>query len=291
MMKNKALLLILAALPNIVLADSAVQSCQKALNAGDFSRAAEAGKQAEGYDGGMCRGKAQLANNDFGNAAASFAAAEKATQDNFQQMLAVTFLARAQQGANKIDDALASYDRSLKIAQQIKQQQGIMINLNESGQLLQSKGDIKGALERYLKAMPNAGNDNERSECDQLIAAAYSELGDHDKAIEYQLKSVLMEERSGDADHYLNARLELAAMAAKAKDFNRAQKEFDETMKLAQGASSDYWQARTMLYQSRMERARGNTEQAKLLLQNALGISNKIGAQALGNQIALELKQ
>lgn len=291
MIKNKALLIFLAALPNIVLADDAGQACQKALNTGDFTHAAEAGTQSKDYDGIMCRGKAQLANNDFTHAITSFAEAEKATKDDFQQMLAVTFQARALQGAEKADEALASYDRSLQIAQQIKQQQGIMVNLNEGGQLLQSKGDTKGALERFLKAAPSAANDNERSECNQLIASAYSELGEHDKAIEYQLKSVLMEERSGDADHYLNARVELAAIATKAKDFARAERELNETFKLAQGAGSDYWQARTMLYQSRMERARGNSEQAKSLLQNALGLSNKIGAQALGNQIALELKQ
>jgi len=288
---KRILLVSLMLTPCMAMADDAVQSCQKALSEGNYAQAVQAAQKGSGYEAVMCRGKAQFANSDYINAAMTFAEAEKAAKEPFEQMIATTFLARASQGAGKSDDALAQYDRSLKIAQQIKQKQGVMVNLNESGQLLQAKGDTKAALERFLQAQPYAANDNERSESQQLIAAAYSELGDHDKAIEYQLKSVLMEERSGDADHYLNAKLELAAISAKAKDYTRAQKELDESMKLAQGAGSEYWQARTMLYQSRMERARGNTDQAKVLLQNALNISNKIGAQALGNQIAQELKQ
>lgn len=288
-MSNKTLLFLTMLLPGIALADDALQACQKALGAGDYAQAAQLGQKAGGYAGAMCRGKAQLAAEDFTNAAATFGEAEKSTQEPFEQMLAITFLARASQGAGKTDEALGHYERSLKIARQIKQSQALMINLNEIGQLLQEKGQTKPALDRFLEAAPYAANDNERSECDQLIASAYNQLGDHDKAIEYQLKSVLMEERSGDADHFLNAKLELAAISTKAKDYPRAQKELEESLKIAQNAGSEYWQARTMLYQSRLERARGNAEQAKILLNNALDIANKIGAESLSGQISSEL--
>lgn len=288
---KKTVLLYLMTLPALALADDALQACQKALAAGNFAQAAQTGQHATGFDGAMCKGKAQLAMNDFTNAATAFSEAENSAKEPFDKMLAITFLARASQGAGKTDEALGQYERSLMLAQQTKQNQALMIDLNEIGQLIQSKGETKEALERFLQAAPYAANDNERSECSQLIASAYSQLGDHDKAIEYQLKSVLMEERSGDADHYLNAKLELAAISTAAKDYPRAQKELDESLKISQNAGSEYWQARTMLYQSRLERARGNGEQAKTLLKNALDISNKIGAESLAGQISTELKQ
>ena len=270
-------------------ADDSLQGCQKALAAGEYADAAKFGQKAGGYDGAMCAGRALLVSDDAAGAVAAFASAEKTARDAFEQMLAITFLARASQAAGKADEALGHYDRSLKIAEQLGQKQGIMVNLNESGQLLQTKGDYQAALERFQRAYPNAANDNERADCNQLIASAYSQLHDYDKAIEYQLKSMLMQQRSGDPDHYLNAKLELAAIAVAAKDFPRAQKELDESLKISQSAGSEYWRARTMLYQARLEKARGNTEQAKNILQDALAISIKIGAKALSAQISADL--
>ncbi len=289
-MKQVLMLLCFVTLAPMAQADDSLQDCRKALNEGDYAKAAQFGQKAGGFDGAMCAGRALLASNDASGAVTAFSFAEKNAHDAFDQMLAITFLARASQAAGKSDEALGHYQRSLKIAQQSGQKQVIMVNLNESGQLLLEKGDAKAALEHFLQAYPNAANDNERAEGNELIASAYRQQKDYDKAIEYQLKSVLQQQRSGDPDHYLNAKLELADIATAAKDYTRSQKELDESMKVAQSAGSDYWQARTMLYRSRLERARGNADQVKSLLNEALELSNKIGAKSLSERISAELK-
>jgi tetratricopeptide (TPR) repeat protein len=290
-MNRIALLLGLSTAATVAAANDNLQDCRNALSQGNYAQAAQFGQKADGYDGAMCAGRALLSADDAQGAVTAFSRAETSAHDTFEQMLAITFLARAHQAAGKGDEALGHYQRSLKIAQQAGQKQAIMVNLNESGQLLLAKGDAKSAVENFKQAYPNAANDNERAECNELIASAYRQLQDYDKAIEYQLKSVLLQERSGDPDHFLNAKLELADIATAARDYKRSQKELDESMKTAQSAGSDYWQARTMLYRSRLERAMGNADQAKTLLNNALDLSNKIGAKALSEKISAELKQ
>ena len=288
---KKTLLLYFAIFPILGHAEDALQACQKALSAGDYAQAAKTGKEAGGLDGAMCSGRALQASGDYAGAAAAFAEAERIAHEPFDQMLAITFLARANRAAGKVDEAFKHYERSLKIAREQKQKQELMIILNESGQLLQARGDFRAALERFKEAYSFAANDNERSECNQLIAAAYSQLGEHDKAIEHQIKSVVLEESNGDFDHYLNARLELAAIATTAKDYPRAQKELEESLKKAQSAGSEYWQAKAMLYQGRLERLRGAAGQAQALFKTALDLANKIGAETLSGQISAELKQ
>ncbi|OGV73052.1 MAG: hypothetical protein A3B82_06040 [Methylophilales bacterium RIFCSPHIGHO2_02_FULL_57_10] len=289
-MKN-VLLFYCAIFPLLGHAEDALQACQKALSAGDYAQAAKTGKQAGGFNGAMCLGRALQASGDHAGAAAAFAEAEHNAHEPFDRMLAITFLARTSQAAGKVDEAFSHYERSLKIAREQGQKQALMITLNESGQLLQARGDFRAALGHFKEAYSLAANGNERSECNQLIAAAYNQLGDHDKAIEHQLKSVILEESNGDFDHYLNARLELAAIATTAKDYPRAQKELEGSLKQAQSAGSEYWQAKAMLYQGRLERVRGAAGQAQVLFKTALDLANKIGAETLSRQISAELKQ
>lgn len=287
---KKTLLFCFAFFPAFGHAEDALQSCQKAFAAGDYPHAVQYGRQAGGFDGAMCAGRALQAQGDYAGSAASFAEAERGAREPFEQMLAITFLARANRAAGKVDKAIGHYERSLKIATEIKEKQAQMINTNEIGQLLLAKGDKQGALKRFKEAYPLAANDNERSECNQNLAAAYSQLGDYDHAIEHQLKSVVLEERSGDNDNYLNARLELGAIATVAKDYARAQKELEESLNLARNGGSAYWEAKASLYFGRLERARGNNEHSQALFKHALELANKMGAQALSGEISAELK-
>lgn len=268
-----------------------LQNCQQALNSGDFAAAAQAGMQAAGFEGAMCKGRALLAMHDASGAISAFGEAEKNAKEPLEQMLAITHLARADRLAGKTDEALDNYERSLKIAQKIEHKQGMMVNFNESGEVLKDKGETSKAIDRFKQAYTFAANNNERSECHQHIASGYTQLGDYDKAIEYQLKSVLLEESNGDADHYLNAKLELAAIETLAKDYPRAQKELSDSLKIAKDGGSPYWEARTLLYQGRLEKARGNADQAKATLKNALDISNKIGANDLSSEINTEIQK
>ena len=270
MMSSKALpLLLLAVLPLACPAQESQQTCSGLLRRGDFAMAIRLGLGAGGYEGLMCAGRAQLAIEDYTGASKTYAELEKIAVEPFQQMVANAFRARAAKGLGDTQGALAFYERGLDLARSLKQSQAIMTSLNESGQVLQSRGDLKSALERYREAYHHAANDNERSECHHLIAFAYSALADHDKAIEHQLKSVMLEERSGDLDHYLAARMGLAEVSIRAKDMARAQREIEESLPIAQVNDNAYWEARVLMISARLEQVRGNSERYRAVLEQA----------------------
>ncbi len=287
-MKNPLIFALLLALPLTGLAEDTLQACRKAVDAGDYAASAKTAATQNTFDGVMCAGRAQQAVGEDLAAIETFAKAEKLAENAFNRTIAATFLARATRAAGKPDVALEHYARSLKLAQASKMEQAQWANLNEIGQIYQEKGDAKMAVQRYTEAYPFAANDNERSESNQLLASAYSLSGNHDRAIEHQLKSVMLEERSGDANHYLDARLQLAAYAVAAKDYPRANKEIADVIKVSKDAGSVYWEARASLQLARLEKSRGNLELARSTLKIAAELAGKSGVEALQRQIAQE---
>lgn len=291
MKKSLIVALALLVVPLSGLAEDPLQSCQKAVEARDYAAAAKTATAQIGFEGAMCAGRAQQAIEDYSAAQSTFTKAEQLAGDTFDRMIAITFLARSVQAAGKPDEALAHYERSLKLARDIKQTQALWANLNEIGQIYQDKGDFKAALERYTEAHAHAANDNERSESNQRLAAAWHQAGNHDRAIEYQLKSVILEERSGDANHYLDAKLKLAVYAISGKDYYRSNKELNDIVKVSRELGSAYWEARATLQLSRQEKSRGNLEQSRAMLNNAAELAGKIGVEALLSEIRLEAGQ
>lgn len=281
----------LLSLPVVSFGANPVEVCQKALEARDFSTAAQTAGLQDRYEGAMCAGRAQQAIGEHTAAEVTFAKAEKLAYDPYGRMLAMTFLARSANSSGKPDEALSHYERSLKLARQIKALQGQWTNLNEMGQIYQEKKDFKAALERYKQAYSFASNDNERSESNQLIASAFHQSGDHDRAIEYQLKSVVLEERSGEANQYLNAKLQLALYAMDAKEYSRTDKELGDIVKVSKEVNSIYWQARATLYQSRMEKLRGNQDKANAVLKDATDLANQSGIASLIQEVGLEAQR
>lgn len=282
------LTLVLTVMPLICNAQDALQNCRESLSKGDYSSASRSGRQAGGFDGLMCSGRAQLSSGNYAGALDAFLEAGKQTQNPFSQMLVATFQARASNALGKPDDALALYAQSLEIARRIGQKQALMINLNESAKILQARGEIKPALERFKEAYLNAANDNERSECNHFLAFAYMQSGDFDKAIEHQLKSVVLDERSGDANQYIRSKLDFSEILMKSKNIARAQKELDESLKIARSVESLYWEVKVSLYSSRLLKLSGNPDQSKALLEKARELARSSGDEDLIKEASSE---
>lgn len=278
--------MVFAGLPLGCLAQEDMHGCHAALQRADFSSAVRLGREAGSYEGLLCVGKAQLANGDSTGAATTFADLAKIADTPSRQLVAMVFRARAAKASGGVQQALDFYEHALMLARSLGQRQSILVTLNESGKILQANGNPQGALDRFREAYGYAANDNERAECNHLMAEAYSALGNHDKAIEHQLKSVMLEERSGDLDHYLAARMALAAISLQARDFNRAQREIEESLPVAQVNASPYWEARILLQSARLEQARGSMERSKNQIDRARAIAQQLGDVTLLRELA-----
>ncbi len=130
-----------------------------------------------------------------------------------------------------------------------------------------------------------SANDNERADNFARIAAAYSKLGNHDLAIENQIKATLAEDRAGDQDHQANAYLELGRIYTAAAQYDKAESAINKTIQLSKEQGGAYWEAKSYYYMALTKAANGQPAVAKTLLTDAQGICEKVGEQELNNEI------
>jgi tetratricopeptide (TPR) repeat protein len=288
---NNIILLALLTLSASVAQAEVSPSCQAALASGDYAKAVETGRNPQGFTDTMCLGKALRAQGKHSDALKVFIDAEKTAPGGFEHVMAVIYQARSMHDAGQTQQAMNTYQRCLDLSKQENIRQGQLVCLREPGQMLLDQHDPKAAMERFNQALPLISNDNERAESNELMAATYRQLSDYDHAIEYQLKATTEQRSSGDLNHYLNSTLELAAIRTEAKDYNAAQRNIDEALDQSRSGSSAYWEAKTLLYQGRLEKAKGNSSQAQTLFTQASTLATKAGEPTLIGDIAQELKQ
>ena len=289
-MKSKYLLLIiLFVFVKSALADGG-ESCSKALEAGDAAKAATLAQEAlpatsskrEVY---LCLGRAAGELGKHDEALAALQAAEKLSAQPVERMIALTLLGNQYREAKNTAQAIVYYRKSLEIAR-IERNAGFeLINLNQIGSTLEESGDADGALEQYQLGLKLAANDNERADSHGRIAAANSLLGQHDKAIEHQLKSMLFEERAGDFNHYAHANIELGRICLVAKRYAEAEKWLGKFLGTITEAGDSYWQAKARYMLARVKSAKGADDEAKEQFTLARNMASKLGAAQLLQEI------
>jgi tetratricopeptide (TPR) repeat protein len=217
-MKRELLLVFISLMTCSAIADDATasgQTCDQVLESG--ANFAEAAALAETKlrivpgdpEAWLCLGRARGELGEHNAALSALQKAEKLSKTPIDRIMALTTLGNEYQTGKEYTLAIDNYQQSLSIAREQKSARLQRINLNLIGESMQEEGNTVGALDQYQQGMKLAANDNERADSDARVAAVHSLLGNHDKAIEYQFKAMLLQERVGDLDHYANANIEL----------------------------------------------------------------------------------
>lgn len=264
--------------------------CNQAISAGDASKAlALAGqvlsKQANNRDALMCKGRAYGGTGKTNEALEALQAAEKLSQQPLDRIIALSLIGNVQKAAGQHDAAIQSYQRSLALSRSEKNVRFERINLNLIGETQVATKQLDSALENFQQGSKLAANDNERADNYARIADVYNKQARHDQAIEYQVKSVLMQERSGDPDSFAGATLELGRMYSDARDYANAEKYINKIIKLGKEQGGPYWEAMGYYYLARSKSSHGQQVEAKTLLAEAQKIGEEIGAQSLNEEI------
>lgn len=272
-------------------AAQSVQGCDQALQSGDFVQAATHAEAAlrdapDNRDAFLCLGRAQGGRGNNAEAVAALLTAEKLSVQPVEHIVALTLLGNQYQSAKSYAQAIDAYRQSLAIARTEKSARFELINLNQIGEALEGAGDPSAALEHYLQGLKLAANDNERADSNARIAAAHSVLGDHDKAIEHQLKAMLFEERSGDLNHYAHANIELGRICLAAKQYADAEKWLGKFLETIAQTEAPYWQAKARYMLGKVKTAKGSATEAAEQFSQAKALAQKIGAEQLLKEIA-----
>jgi tetratricopeptide (TPR) repeat protein len=266
--------------------DPQIIACNSALNNQQYeaaiTKANAAIKQKElASQGSMCKGRALLAMGKQEEAKAEFILADKKASNDFDKTVANLLLGNYEKEQQHYQEAIKLYEKSLGYAQKDDNRNFTRVSYN----LL---GDTYGLLVEYptsLKYLEEgeklAMNDNERADSYERIAANYQAQYQFDKAIEYQIKGVAMQQKAGTLDQYAEANLTLGHLYTQSKDFAKAEATLDKLLKFSQDNGGAYYEAKTNIYLAQAKLAQGDNAAANDLFGQAKTIAEKIQATDL----------
>lgn len=273
-----------------------ISECTTALSKGDLASAVSVSDETlklktNNRDGLLCKGRALGAQGKYSEALSTLEMAVKQSQPGFDEIITYIFIGNLHKNNNNFKEAIASYEKSLSICETDKNDKFKRINLNFIGDARTQNNDLNAALTSYLAGSKLAMNDNERAESFEHLAATYSLLGQHDSAIEYQLKSVLMQQKAGTLDQYANASLALGQIYGKAKDYQSAEKTYTKLIQFAKDNGGVYYEAKASYDLAQIKALNGDASSAKTMLADALKLAKNSGEGDLANEIEVSIKK
>ncbi len=273
---------------------SKVNACNQAIKEGDASKALAYAEQVfkldkNNRDALLCKGRAHGGTGQFEEALIALNSAEKLSATPRDHMIALALIGNVQRNKQQYDAAIQSYQESMSFAKAASDKRFEGIDLNLIGDTLGDKKQFDAAIENYIASDKLAANDNEHADSYERIATAYDKLAQHDKAIEYQIKADLIQERSGDLDHQANASLEMGRLYMVAGDYQKAERSINKVIKLSKDNGGAFWEAKSYFYLAQVKIADQQPEKAKALLTDAQSITKEIGEESLGDEISKTL--
>ncbi len=261
-------------------------ACNAALNKGDFSSASKLAdevlkRDAKSREGLICKGRLLGAQGKYDEALGALNQAEALSKASFDRIIANMLIGNVYKAQKKHDEAIANYEKSLGIATADKNEKLMRANYNLIGDVQTNKNEHNAALASYQAGYKLAMNDNERAENDELLAATYKALGQFDLAIEYQLKGVQMEQKSGTLDGIANANLALGDIYMQTKDYANAEKTYVKMLQFSKDNGGAYFEAKSNFYLAQVKTAKGDSAGANTLITEAKKIAKDIGASDL----------
>ncbi len=261
-------------------------ACNEALDKADYSLATQVAdsilkQNNKQSDALLCKGRALDALGKTEEAEKTLISAVSNAPAGFDTTIANLVLGNYYKQHQNADLALASYQKSLDSSQQQQNQKFIRISHNLMAEAYIEKQDYNAALKSYQAGSQLANNDNERADSFERLAEVYQSLKQLDKAVEFQLKAVVMQKVSGTLDQYAAASLTLGQLFIQNKDYPSANSTLQRLLKFSQDNGGAYYEAKTDLYLAQAKQAQGDKATATSLLQQAQKIANEIHADDL----------
>jgi tetratricopeptide (TPR) repeat protein len=257
--------------------DAALESCDAALRNRQYAQAIQmAEKHANQAEFWLCKGRAQSGLAQNAAAQQSFKQAISLKPEGLDLISAHMLLGNAQLEAKVHEAAIDSYQQALRLSEQQNMRRYTRIAHNLIGEAYFDLGQYAQALNAFENGEKLAMNDDERADSHIHEAMAYQQLQQADKAIEYQLKGVMMLRKSGTPDQYAEASLTLGKLFAAKKDYASADKTYQRLMEYAHDNGGDFYEAKTAIYWAESKRAQGDTAGAQQLIQQAEAMAARL---------------
>lgn len=288
-------LLITLFINNVYAVSDGAFACGKAYDQGDYANAATLAAKAldaskDDRDALICQGRTFSAQGNLAGALTAFKSADKLSADAADKTIVALVTGHAYKNAQQYEQALSSYQESLKQAVIAKRKAFERASNMGIGNVYFETKQYKPALESYLTASKLDANDNERGESYENIALTYHILNQHDLALEYQVKAFFMNEKSGTLDQFAHSSIELGRYYAAVKNYASAENALNKIIKFANEQGGPYYEAQGYCVLAQVKVATGDMQAAKALVEKAKSIAKDTNDAALTNVIADETK-
>lgn len=265
---------------------AAVKACNEAVNKQDVKAALMHAdlilkENDRDYEALLCKGRALGLQGDYDNALAAMELATASAGDAFSKVIAYILIGKLHESNDKKIEAIESYKKSLAICAETGNQTYSRINHHYIGNVYFEQKDLNAALDSYLVSVSLANNDNERAESFEYLAKTYHALGNHDKAIEFQLKATVMQKQAGSLTAYADSILLLGQYFFDAKEYSHAERNYQKLAQFAKDNGGAYYEAKANYRLAEAMFANGDKEGAKILLTEVTQLAKKIGDKAL----------
>lgn len=271
---------------NAIEVDTQIIACNDALNDQQYEAAiAKANvaikQKALASQGLMCKGRALLAMGKAEEAKAEFIAADKKALNDFDKTVANLLLGNLQKKQQHYQEAIKLYEISLAFAQKDDNRNYARVSYNLLGETYGLLGDYATSLKYLEEGEKLTMNDNERADSYERIAANYQAQQQFERAVQYQIKGVTMQQKAGTLDQYAEANLTLGQLYTQGKDYAHAEQTYAKLIKFSQDNGGAYYEAKTNIYLAQAKLAQGDAATANQLLEHAKTIADKIQATDL----------
>ncbi len=265
-------------------------ACTQALDQGNLLKAVEVSTailktDAKNRDGLLCQGRALAAQGKYTDALIALEQSLAQAKTGFDAIISHLLIGNLHKENKKNAEALASYEKSINISKQEKNDKFTRINHNLMGEVYAQSQDFNAALAQYVAGEKLAYNDNERADSFERLATSYSALGKHNEAIEFQVKAILMQKKSGTLDQYANASLEMGRIYIAANELQNAERTYSKLLQFSQENGGAYYEVKANMGLAQTKLAAGDAAAAKALLINAQKMAKTVGADDLTTEV------
>lgn len=284
---------ILLFINNVYAVTDDAHKCNNAYAEGDYKSAeaaAQAALKANSADREalICQGRVASDLGNLDSALLSFQAADKLSDHPLDKAVIALISGHAYFSAKKYEQATASYQKSLD--QSVKARHQPMARSSHIGiaNVQFETQQYPKALDTYLVAQKLDANDNDRGQSREKIAETYHVMGQHDLALEYQIKAYFMHEKAGSLDQFAHTSIELGRYYLAAKNYARAEFTLNKIIKFARDNGGVYYEAKGLSLLAQAKAAGGDTSAAKSLVAEAKAVAKAANNAELDALVAQE---
>ncbi len=184
--------------------------------------------------------------------------------------------------------ALEYYQRSLDLRRAAGDVRGQAATLNNIALAHSAQGDTQKALEYYELALPlRRAVADPYGEASTLhnIGHIYYKRGEHKKAHEFCTQALEIRQKVGDRRGQANTLLLLGSVAASADEAEKALEYYSRALPLSRVVADRTVEAATLFGLARIERNRGNLQEARSLIETSLTIVESLRSKIASREL------